>query len=96
MKDDEVDLYVGIPFGFMLCKFGSDSLLVALMLGAWLAWLKSLLLSIVLKAFNLSLKLLSGSISRTGVCSLLDFESSKLASFCFILSEISEETLLAG
>ena len=53
-------------------------------------------LSIVLKAFSLSLKLLSGSISLTGVCSLSVLDSSKLASFSFILFDISAETRLAG
>ena len=95
MKDDDVDLWLGITLGFMLGRFGSDSRLVGIVLAG--AATESLTeLSMVLKAFNLSLKLLSGSIKRTGVCSLPDFESSKLASFCFILSEISEETLRAG
>ena len=82
----------------MPCRLGSDSLLIGLLpelpLSTWPASLT--LLSILLKAFNLSLKLLSASIILAGVCSLPDRESSKLASFCLILSEISVDTLRAG
>ena len=95
MKDEEVDLWLGITLGFMFGRFGSDSRLLGIDL-AGPATDSLTELSMLLKAFNLSLKLLSGSIKRTGVCSLPDFESSKLASFCFILSEISAETLRAG
>ena len=99
MKDDDVDLWLSIPFGFALARIGSDSRLVGLepsvpLLGGSLLSLATL--SIVLKAFSLSLKLLSGSIRRTGVCSLSDLDSSKLASFSRILFEISAETRLAG
>ena len=96
MKDDDVDLWPGITLGFMFGRFGSDSRLLGTDLAGAATDSLTEELSMVLKAFNLSLKLLSGSIRRTGVCSLPDFESSKFASFCFILSEISEETLRAG
>ena len=88
MNDEDDDLYAGIPLG-LVWKFGSDSLLLG---GAGSATA----VSIVLKALSLSLNLLSGLIFLTGVVSLLEFDSWKLASFCFILSDISVETLRAG
>ena len=68
MKDDDEDLYAGMPLG-LVWMFGSDSLRGFGGGGSLTA------VSIFLKALSLSLNLLSGLIFLTGVVSLLELDS---------------------